>query len=164
MASDIEELQGPDNLEPPTSTDVALAILVFGAYNLNMIVDDGADLVSDGICMVEDLLGIAAVLILLDCPPSLNPLDPFMNCAQEDLDSASPEMFLDSMDPPTYLAHGRDDCTVPYQQTVGMAMALDGAGVPFSSMIVEGGVHSFDSLNLSVEEIINFIIDEYLSE
>ena len=36
-----------------------------------------------------------------------------MNCSQEDLDSASPEIFVDSTDPPTFLAHGRDDCTVP---------------------------------------------------
>ena len=163
MASDISGLQGPYNLEPPTSTDVALAILVFGAYNLNMIVDDAVDLVSEGTCMVEDLVGIVAVLTLLDCPPSLNLLDPFVNCSQEDLDSASPELFVDSMDPPTYLAHGRDDCTIPYQQTLGMAMALDSAGVPFSSMIVAGGVHSVDSLDLSVEEIINFI-DENISE
>jgi len=163
MASDITGLQGPYNLEPPTSTDVALAILVFGAYNLNMIVDDAVDLVSDGTCTVEDLVGIVAVLTLLDCPPSLNLLDPFMNCSHEDLDSASPELFVDSMDPPTYLVHGRDDCTVPYQQTLAMAMALDSAGVPFSSMIVAGGVHSVDSLDLSVEEIINFI-DENVSE
>jgi len=163
MASDISELQGPYNLEPPTSTDLAMAILVFGAYNLNMIVDDAVDLVGEGTCMVEDLVGIVAVLTLLDCPPSLNLLDPFMNCAQEDLDLASPEMFVDSMDPPTYLAHGRDDCTIPYQQTLGMGMALDGAGVPFSSIIVEGGAHSVDSLDLSVEEIISFI-DENLSE
>lgn len=162
MASDIAELQGPENLETPTSTNVALAILVFGAYNLNTIVDNGIDLVSDGTCMVEDLIGIAALFVLLDCPPSLNPLDPLMNCSQKDFDSASPELFVDSMDPPTYLVHGRDDCTVPYQQTLGMTMTLDTAGVPFSSMIVEGGVHSVDSLNLSVENILNFI-DENVS-
>ncbi len=158
MASDIEELQGPHNTEPPTSTDVALAVLIFGAYELNMIVDDGLDLVDDGTCGLEDLApGLGAVLLLLDCPVSFNIFDPLMNCAQEDLDSASPEIFVDSMDPPAFLAHGRDDCTVPYLQTVGMAQALDAAGVPFESMIIEGGVHEVDSLNLSVEDIISFI-------
>jgi acetyl esterase/lipase len=113
--------------------------------------------------MVEDLVGIVAISTLLDCPPSSNLLDPFMNCAQEDLDLASFEMFVDSMDPPTYLSHGRNDWTTPHQQALGMAMTLDGAGVPFSSMIVEGSVHSVDSLGLSVEEMINFI-DENVSE
>jgi len=158
VASNIAELQGPHNTELPTSTDVALAVLIFGAYNLNMIVDDGLDLLDDGTCSVEDLgPGLAAVLLLLDCPPSFNLLDPLENCSQNDLDSASPEIFVDSTDPPSYLAHGRDDCTVPFQQTVGMAMALDGAGVPFESMIFEGGVHNTDSLNLSVDDIIDFI-------
>jgi hypothetical protein len=157
MASDIDELQGPHNTEPPTSTDVALAVLIFGAYELNMIVGDGLDLVDDNTCGVEDLVGVAALLVLLDCPPSFNLLDPLDNCSQQDLDSASPEMFVDSTDPPTFLAHGRDDCTVPYLQTVGMTTALDAAGVPFSSMIVPGGVHDVSSLNLSVEEIITFI-------
>jgi len=158
LASDIEELQGPHNTEPPTSTDVALAVLIFGAYELNMIVDDGLDLVDDGTCGLEDLApGLGAVLLLLDCPVSFNIFDPLMNCSQQDLDSASPEIFVDSMDPPAFLAHGRDDCTVPYLQTVGMAQALDAAGVPFESMIIEGGVHEVDSLNLSVEDIISFI-------
>lgn len=164
MASDIESLQGPHNNEPPTSTDVALAVLIFGAYELNMIVDEGLDLVDDGTCGVEDLApGLGAILLLLDCPLLFNPLDPLMNCAQEDLDSASPEIFVDSTDPPAYLAHGRDDCTVPYQQTIGLAMALNGAGVPFESMIIEGGVHDVESLNLDVEDIISFI-DQNVTE
>ncbi|MEX0999419.1 MAG: alpha/beta hydrolase [Thermodesulfobacteriota bacterium] len=128
-ASDVDELQGTHNLEPPTSTEVAMAVLIFGAYNMNMIVDDGLDLVMDGTCGVEDLgPGLAAVLLLLDCPPSFNLLDPLDNCSQNDLDSSSPELFADSTDPPMYLAHGRDDCTVPYQQTLGMADALEAAG------------------------------------
>ena len=32
-----------------------MAVLIFGAYNMNMIVDDGLDLVMDGTCSVEDL-------------------------------------------------------------------------------------------------------------
>jgi len=164
MASDIESLQGPHNIQPPTSTDVALAVLIFGAYELNMIVDEGLDLVDDGTCGLEDLApGLGALLLLLDCPVSLNIFDPLMNCTQEDLDSASPEIFVDSTDPPAYLVHGRDDCTVPYQQTNGLAMALDGAGVPFDSMIVEGGVHDVESLNLDAEDIISFI-DQNVTE
>ncbi len=164
MASDIESLQGPHNNEPPTSTDVALAVLIFGAYELNMIVDEGLDLVDDGTCGLEDLApGLGAILLLLDCPVSLNIFDPLMNCSQEDLDSASPEIFVDSTDPPAYLAHGRDDCTVPYQQTIGLAMALNGAGVPFESMIIEGGVHDVESLNLDAEDIISFI-DQNVTE
>ena len=56
-----------------------------------------------------------------------------------------------------YLAHGRDDCTVPHQQTLGMADALEAAGVVFQSTIIDGGVHDVDSLNLSVDDIISFI-------
>jgi len=157
-ASDILGLQGSHNLVPPTSTEVALAVLIFGAYNMNMIVDDGLDLVADMTCGAEDLgPGLAAVLLLLNCPPSFNILDPLDNCSQNSLDSSSPELFVDSSDPPMYLAHGRDDCTVPYQQTLGMTNAVDNAGLPFVEMIFEGGVHSVDSLDLSVDDIIEFI-------
>ncbi len=157
-ASDILGLQGNHNLVPPTSTGVALAVLIFGAYNMNMIVDDGLDLVADMTCGAEDLgPGLAAVLLLLDCPPSFNILDPLNNCSQNALDSSSPELFVDSSDPPMYLAHGRDDCTVPYQQTLGMTNAVDNAGLPFVEMIFPGGAHSVDSLDLSIVDIINFI-------
>ncbi|GJM14922.1 MAG: hypothetical protein DHS20C13_02490 [Thermodesulfobacteriota bacterium] len=161
MASDIDELQGPHNLEPPTGTDIATAFLIFGAYNLNMIVDDGLDLVDDGTCeggnLATSIAGLGGIILLLECDFPLNPLDPLGGCAQQDLDSASPELFVDSTDPPTYLAHGRDDCTVPYQQTLGMADVLGAAGVTFQSMIVEGGDHNTNSLNLSVDEILTFI-------
>jgi len=157
-ASDILGLQGSHNLLPPTSTEVALAVLIFGAYNMNMIVGDGLDLVTDTTCSPEDLApGLAAVLLLLGCPPSLNILDPLDNCSQNDLDSSSPELFVDSSDPPMYLAHGSDDCTVPYQQTLGMTDAVENAGLPFVEMIFEGGEHSVDSLDLDVDDILNFI-------
>lgn len=160
-ASDISELQGPHNLVPATSTDVSVAFLIFGAYNLNMIVDDGLDLVEDGTCeagtVITSIAGIGGVLLLLDCGISFDPGNPLGGCAQQDLDSASPELYVDSTDPPTYLAHGRDDCTVPYQQTLGMADALDNAGVTFESMIIDGGFHNTDSLDLSVDEILGFI-------
>ena len=159
MGPDVDELQGPHNLVPPTSTDVALAFLIFGAYDMNMIVDDGFDLVDDGTCNLLDLVGVVAVLALLDCPISINPLDPLGNCAQQDLDSASPVMYVDSTDPPSYLAHGRDDCTVPFQQTVGMETALDMAGVTNETVIVNGGVHDSMSLMLDVQNLLNFIDD-----
>ena len=166
MASDIDELQGAHNLEPPTSTDVAMAFLIFGAYNLNMIVDDGLALVDDGTCeggtLATSIAGLGGVILLLDCSISFNLLDPLDGCSQQALDSASPELFVDSTDPPTYLAHGRDDCTVPHQQTLGMADALDSAGVTFQSMIIPGGVHNTNSLNLSVDDILDFI-DENLA-
>lgn len=165
MASDIDELQGPHNLEPPTSTDVAMAFLIFGAYNLNMIVDDGVELLEDETCsgssIVSGIGGLGGVILLLDCSITLNLLDPLDGCSQQALDSASPELFVDSTDPPTFLAHGRDDCIVPHQQTLGMADALDNAGVTFQSMIIPGGEHNTNSLNLSVDEILDFI-DENL--
>jgi len=159
MGPDVDELQGPENLVPPTSTDVALAFLIFGAYDMNMIVDDAFDLVDDMTCDPEDLLGIVAVLALLECPLSLNILDPLMNCSQQDLDSASPVVYVDSSDPPSYLVHGRDDCTVPFQQTLGMETALDMAGVTNETMIVTGGEHDSMSLMLDVQNILNFIDD-----
>lgn len=163
MASDIDELQGSHNLEPPTGTDVAMAFLIFGAYDLNMIVDDGLDLVDDGTCeggtVLTSIAGLAGVILLLDCDITFNLLDPLDGCAQQDLNLASPELFVDSTDPPIYLAHGRDDCTVPYQQTLGMADSLEAAGVPFSGMVVPGGEHNTNSLNLSVDEILMFIDD-----
>lgn len=159
MGPDVDELQGSHNLEPPTGTDVSMAFLIFGAYDLNMIVGDGIDLITDGTCGAEVAPGILGVIALLDCGISFNILDPLDGCSQNALDSASPEFYVDSTDPPTYLAHGRDDCTVPYFQTVGMANALDGAGVTFMSTIIPGGEHNTNSLNLSVDDILGFIDD-----
>ncbi len=159
MGPDVDELQGPENLEPPTSTDVALAFLIFGAYDMDMIVQDGLDLVADMTCGLEDLVAGAALFLLLDCPPSLDLFDPLAMCSQQDLDSASPVLSVDSMDPPTYLAHGRDDCVVPFQQTIGMEMALESAGVLFESMIVPGGEHDVDSLMLESQSLLDFIDD-----
>ncbi|MEM7009317.1 MAG: alpha/beta hydrolase, partial [Thermodesulfobacteriota bacterium] len=156
--SDVNELQGPENLVPPTQTDVALAFLIFGAYDMNMISQDGFDLVDDGTCNVLDLVGITAVVVLLDCGFSLE-VDPLAGCSQDALDSASPVMNVDSSDPPSYLVHGRDDCVVPYLQTVGMESALNIAGVTNETMIVADGVHDSMSLMLDVEGILEFIDD-----
>ena len=159
MGSDVYELQGPHNLVPPTSTDVALAFLIFGAYDMNMIVDDGFALVLDGTCGVEDLIAIGGLLALLDCSLSRNPSNPLENCSQQSLDLASPVMHVDSNDPPSYLAHGRDDCVVPFQQTVGMTTALDNAGVLTESIIVPGGEHDVMTLMLNLEDMLSFIED-----
>ncbi len=156
---DVEELQGPHNLVPATSADVALAFLIFGAYNFNTIANDGLELINDATCELEDLVSFPALLLLFDCPPSANIFDPLDNCSQQILDSASPVLQVDSSDPPSYLAHGRDDCVVPYQQTVELSDALDDAGVLIETMIVPNAGHDVMELMLDVDAMLRFIED-----
>ena len=159
MGSDVQDLQGSENLVPPTTTDVAMAFLIFGAYNFNTIVQDGLDLIADNTCELTDLISVPALLLLLGCIESDNLFDPFSNCSQQSIDSASTILNVDSSDPPTYLAHGRDDCVIPYQQTEEMTDALDGAGVVIESMIVQNAGHDVMDLMLDVDAMLSFIED-----
>jgi acetyl esterase/lipase len=47
--------------------------------------------------------------------------------------------------PPTMLLHGDQDTDVPHQQSVKMAQALAGAGVPHEFITIPGGEHGFDA-------------------
>ena len=159
MGPDVEGLLGSDNTEPPTSTDVALAFLIFGAYDFNMIVNDGLELIADETCELADLISVPALLLLFDCLPSINPFDPLDNCPQQSLDSASTVLHVDSTDPPSYLVHGRNDCVVPYQQTLGLETALDDNSVTNTTIIVPGGEHDVMSLMLDLDDMLSFIED-----
>ena len=66
-------------------------------------------------------------------------------------------VFLDNSDPPMFLIHGTDDCTVPFLQSEEMADALDDAGVFNQFLLVEGGMHDLVSLDLTVDEIVDFL-------
>lgn len=46
--------------------------------------------------------------------------------------------------PPTLLLHGNADTDVPYEQSVLMARALTGTGIPHEVITIAGGEHGFD--------------------
>ena len=59
--------------------------------------------------------------------------------------AASPIRHVTTVDPPMLLLHGSDDAWVPLVQSVRMAAALAGAGVPHRLIVVEGARHGFDT-------------------
>ncbi len=157
-ASDVQELQGTEN--PGPSTEVIATVVLFGVHDLNTLFTlEVASLFQSLNC--DPLIAAAAVaaifLLIDDCDVSINPLDPLEDCNQSRLDLTSPALHVDNSDPPMFLIHGTDDCNVPFLQSEEMADALDDAGVFNQFILVEGGMHDLESLNLTVEEIVDFL-------
>jgi len=55
--------------------------------------------------------------------------------------SVSPMSYVAKTSPPTFIAHGDADPTVPYQQSVKLYKAFQDAGVKSEFMTIEGGKH-----------------------
>ena len=56
---------------------------------------------------------------------------------------ANPITWVDPADPPFLIAHGELDTTVPQRQSIKLAAALSGAGVPNQYWVVPGYGHGF---------------------
>lgn len=74
--------------------------------------------------------------------------------AREDLArAASPVTFVSPDDPPFLIQHGRDDCTVPWQQSAELAQALNvgqaGASLELLDDAGHGGARFEDSANIA---------------
>ena len=54
---------------------------------------------------------------------------------------------VDDKTPPTFLFHTRDDCTVPLENPLSFASALDQEGIPFEMHIFAHGVHGMALAN-----------------
>lgn len=77
---------------------------------------------------------------------------------------ASPVTHVTKDDAPMLLVHGTADPLVPYAQSVELAKALKGAGVPAALITVEGGGHG-QGFGPAVEEIANkFLAQRLLKE
>ena len=73
------------------------------------------------------------------------------------INQVSPQFYVDSNDPPMYLAHGLLDCLILYKQSEDMSLALDVAGVFNILDITEDGFHFIGSLDVTVEDLVDFL-------
>lgn len=84
VSAGVPELEGTIN--PGPTSDVAGAVLFYGPYEFDTIVDQGLDLLLDGTCNIDNLNPLP-VWFLLDCPmpDDIFDLDPLSGCNQMDL-------------------------------------------------------------------------------
>ena len=64
--------------------------------------------------------------------------------------AAGPVNSVDPGDPPTFLAHGEDDGTVPVTQSIELHAALQSAGVQTQYIQVPGAGHSLQQMPIDV--------------
>lgn len=153
LSSGVENLEGTVN--PGASSDVAAAVLFYGPYDFNTIVDEAIDVLLTGNCGVE--LNPLPIWALLGCPVPDNIQDPLSGCDQSDLDEASPVTHAGAGDPPVFIAAGTEDCFVPWMQALDLEDALEAAGVTNEVSITEGGEHDADTLDVTPAQVIEFL-------
>ena len=153
LSAGVGSLEGSVN--PGASSDVAAAVLFYGPYDFNTIVDEALDVLLTGNCGVE--LNPLPIWVLLECPVPDNIRDPLSGCDQSDLDEASPVTHVDAGDPPVYIAAGTEDCFVPWMQALDLEDALEAAGVTNEISITEGGEHDADTLDVTPAQVIEFL-------
>ena len=153
LSAGADDLEGTVN--PGATSDVAAAVLFYGPYDFNTIVDEALDVLLTGKCGIE--LNPLPVWALLGCPVPQDIFDPLSECNQSDLDEASPVTHVDPGDPPVFIAAGADDCFVPWMQALDLEDALDAAGVTNEVSITEGGEHDADTLDVSPAQVTDFL-------
>jgi len=154
LSAGVQDLEGTVN--PGATSDVAGAVLFYGPYEFDTVVNQGLDLVLGGTCIV-DTLNPLAVWALLDCPVPDNVLDPLSGCSGMDLKEAGPVTHVDAADPPIFAASGTDDCFVPFQQVFDLQNALNAAGVPNEVSVTNGGEHDVETLSVTAQQIVEFL-------
>jgi acetyl esterase/lipase len=153
LSSGVGSLEGSVN--PGASSDVAAAVLFYGPYDFNTIVDEALDVLLTGNCGVE--LNPLPIWALLECPVPDNIQDPLSGCDQSDLDEASPVTHVGAGDPPVFIAAGTEDCFVPWMQALDLEDALEAAGVTNEISITQGGEHDADTLDVTPAQVIEFL-------
>jgi acetyl esterase/lipase len=89
-----------------------------------------------------------------------NPSAPFPFFASL-VTQADPIHWVDTNDPPMFIAHGTADSTVPMNQSRRLADALRAAGVPVTFHAHIGGVHGNVGGNGTVQAIADFFAQEF---
>ena len=153
LSSGVADLEGTVN--PGASSDVAAAVLFYGPYDFDTIVDEALDVLLTGSCGIE--LNPLPIWALLECPVPDNLQDPLSGCDENDLDEASPVTHVDAGDPPVFIAAGTKDCFVPWMQAVDLEDALDAAGVTNVISITEDGEHDADTLDVTPAQVTEFL-------
>ena len=84
-------------------------------------------------------------------------------CKEEDVKQANPATYLDSSDPPVFMAHGKEDCIVPWAQAKEFADALEEAGVEYEFVSAKDGQHRVWTLDVSASDVVKFL-DKHVGE
>jgi acetyl esterase/lipase len=136
VSADAEVLNGEEALGNwEVSGAVQAAVPFYGAHDFaNLDPDRALSNCADDKEMVHDEVGSPETL-LLDCAPS------YSNCPALAAE-ASPISYVDASDPPTFLVHGLEDCTIAPNQSVRMAEALHTLGVPTYLALVPDAGHN----------------------
>jgi acetyl esterase/lipase len=137
VSADAEVLNGEEALGNwEVSGAVQAAAPFYGPHDLaNLDPDRALSNCPDDKEMVHDEPDTPETL-LLDCAPS------YSSCPDLSAE-ASPISYVDDSDPPTFLVHGLEDCTIAPNQSVRMAQALQKVGVPtYLALVPEAGHNS----------------------
>jgi len=153
FSHDIEELSGDKN--PGVSTDVRAVVLFYGPYNMSSLVVQKNSSIRSGMC--EQPQYSNPILELLDCPITKKAGYNIDSCDLKKIRTADPCAYVDSSDPPAFLAHGQDDCIVPWAQSKALHEELEDAGVKNVFVSVEDGEHRVSTLNVEPKDVVAFI-------
>lgn len=159
LSSGVPELEGSEN--PGVSSSVAAAVLFYGPYNMKTLAEKKQKSIEKGRCRKPNYS--SPILYLLDCPnvdPSTYNID---GCKEDDVKQANPATYLDSSDPPVFIAHGKDDCIVPWTQAREFVKALEEAGVDHKFVSAEDGEHRVWTLDVEASEVVRFL-DKRMAE
>ncbi len=160
FADDVEELSGDQNSGP--STDVRGAILFNGAYNMSSLAVQKNSAVKSGMC--DEPQYSSPILELLDCPATDDKRYNIDSCDLKKVRTADPCAYVDKSDPPVFIAHGEQDCIVPWGQSKALHDELEDVGVRNVFVSVEGGKHSLASLGIEPATLVAFIQESLVEE
>ena len=153
LSTGVSELEGSEN--QGVSSDVAGVVLFYGPYNMETLTKKKQKMIKNGRCAKPNYS--SPVLYLLDCSnpdPSTYNID---GCKEELVEQANPATYLDSSDPPVFMAHGKEDCIVPWAQAKEFADALSEAGVVHEFISAKKGEHRVWTLDVTAEDIVKFL-------
>ena len=159
LSQGVPRLEGSEN--PGVASNVAAAVLFYGPYNMKTLAEKKQKSIDKGRCRKPNYS--SPVLYLLDCPnvdPSTYNID---GCKEEDVKQANPATHLDSSDPPVFIAHGEDDCIVPWSQAREFVKALKEAGVDHKFVSAEDGEHRVWTLDVEASDVVKFL-DKRMAE
>jgi len=159
LSPGVPELEGSEN--PGVSSNVAAAVLFYGPYNMQTLAREKQETIKNGRCPRPNYS--SPVLYLLDCPNVDTSTYNIDGCKEEDVKQANPTAYLDSSDPPVFMAHGKDDCIVPWAQAKEFADALEDAGVEYEFVSAEDGEHRVWTLDVSASDVVGFL-DKHMAE
>jgi acetyl esterase/lipase len=159
LSAGVPELEGSEN--PGVSSNVAAVVLFYGPYNMDTLARKKRKMIKNSRCPKPNYS--SPVLYLLDCPNVDTSTYNIDGCKEEDVKQANPATHLDSSDPPVFIAHGKDDCIVPWTQAKEFADALEEAGVPYEFISAKDGEHRVWTLDVEASDVVRFL-DKHIDE